>query len=145
MAAPSRHAAIPCSTISSGCSGRFGLASLPWMPPVSAQVIMTFVFTSGMKHLLIQLRQKIHPTIIHRNLARYVATCRHPLIHRPGIGAKGQDLTYTPHRSIVGRREMQPRVGVAATTPTRGLGGDAVTAESAADKSSFQPRWRCQP
>src|SRR6266545_837520 len=72
MAAPSRHAAIPCSTISSGCSGRFGLASLPWMPPVSAQVRMTFVLISGMKHLLIQLRQKILPDIIHRNLARYV-------------------------------------------------------------------------
>src|SRR5690348_17238928 len=41
MAAPSRQAATPCATISSGCSGRFGFASLPWMPPVRAQVMMT--------------------------------------------------------------------------------------------------------
>jgi hypothetical protein len=33
---------------------------------------MTFVFTSGMKHLLIELCQKIHSSIIHRNQARYV-------------------------------------------------------------------------
>jgi hypothetical protein len=40
-AAPASAAAIPCATISSGCSGRFGLASLPWMPPVRAQVMTT--------------------------------------------------------------------------------------------------------
>ena len=39
--APARQAAMPWDTISSGCSGKWGLASLPWMPPVSAQVMIT--------------------------------------------------------------------------------------------------------
>src|SRR5215213_5906848 len=37
---------MPWETISSGCSGRFGLASLPWMPPVSAQVMITLAVGS---------------------------------------------------------------------------------------------------
>src|SRR3954462_2793567 len=41
IAAPARQAAMPWATISSGCSGRLGLASLPWMARVRAQVIIT--------------------------------------------------------------------------------------------------------
>jgi hypothetical protein len=41
IAAPASHAATPCSTISSGCSGRLEFASLPWMPPVRAHVMIT--------------------------------------------------------------------------------------------------------
>src|SRR3954452_18873796 len=39
-AAPARHAAMPCSTISSGCSGRFGQSAFVCAPPVSAQVMI---------------------------------------------------------------------------------------------------------
>src|SRR4051795_10635728 len=41
IAAPARAAATPWATISSGCSGRLGLASLPWIPPVRAHVMTT--------------------------------------------------------------------------------------------------------
>src|SRR5262245_27904705 len=39
-AAPAFQAAIPCSTISSGCSGRLGQSALLCAPPVSAQVMI---------------------------------------------------------------------------------------------------------
>src|SRR3954452_4697292 len=50
MAAPAAAAATPWATISSGCSGRFGLASLPWMPPVRAQVMTTGSAIRSLSH-----------------------------------------------------------------------------------------------
>ena len=44
MAAPAASQAAAAAATSSGVSGRFGFASLPWTPPVSAAV-MTVVFT----------------------------------------------------------------------------------------------------
>src|SRR3954452_3167938 len=39
-AAPASQAAMPCATISSGCSGRLGQSALVCAPPVSAQVMI---------------------------------------------------------------------------------------------------------
>src|SRR5215204_3046725 len=61
IAAPARQASTPCSTISSGCSGRLGFASLPWIPPVRAQVMIT----GSLPVLFIQTSYNL------RNLGRY--------------------------------------------------------------------------
>src|SRR5437773_7543418 len=39
-AAPASHAAMPCATISSGCSGRLGQSAFVCAPPVRAHVMI---------------------------------------------------------------------------------------------------------